>query len=118
MSTAKFAAVMPSLPVSDLDRAVTFYTDILGFALDQRDANRSATVARDGLLVTLRVEEPAGHGRCHFKVSSGISGFYSDCLSRGVRVHQEIQDEPNGTREFTIVDPDKNQLGFGQPIPS
>ena len=122
MSTVAFTSVMPSFPVSDTDRAVAFYTDILGFTVEQREGTRLAIVAHDGLQLALRATGaagiPAGHGRCYFKVARGISGFYSDCLSRGVRVQQEIEDTANGTREFTIVDPDQNQLSFGQPIPS
>lgn len=113
-----FTSVMPFLPVSDLRRSVDFYTDVLGFAVEVRGDVGFAIVARDEVRIGLRESSSnAGHGRCYCNLSRGISTLYDELCSRAVRIQHEMQDEPYGMREFTIVDPDQNQLHFGQPLP-
>ena len=121
MNPPVFRSVMPSLPVSDIDRAVAFYRDTLGFSLDFRNGSNFAIVARDGVqlgLVAVGVSNvPAGLGRCYCKLSSGIDSLYSDYRSRNVSVLHELRDESYGMREFMIADLDRNEINFGQVIP-
>lgn len=54
--------LVPELDVTDLDAALGFYTDVLGFeVVFQRRAERFTYLERDG--VELMVEEAAGPGR-------------------------------------------------------
>ena len=112
---------MPSLPVADMDRAITFYTKSLGFILSFRNGSSFAIVTRDAIQLGLMTPEvagvPAGHGRCYCKLSGGIDAVYSDYCSRSVSIRHELRDESYGMREFMIADPDQNEVNFGQPIP-
>lgn len=120
MDTPVFHSVMPSLPVADMERAVAFYLDSLGFSLSFRNGSNFVLVARDGVqlgLIAVNVSGvPAGHGRCYCRLSSGIDALYSDYRSRDVSILHELRNESYGMREFMIADPDRNEINFGQPI--
>ncbi len=121
MSTPVFSSAMPSLPVADMDRAIAFYTESLGFILSFRNGSSFAIVSRDtvqfGLIAPDVAGVSAGHGRCYCKLSSGIDAVYADYRSRSVSIRHELRDESYGMREFMIADPDQNEINFGQPIP-
>lgn len=112
---------MPSLPVADMDRAIAFYTESLGFILCFRNGSSFAIVSRDAVQLGLIAPDvsgvPAGHGRCYCKLSSGIDAVYADYCSRSVSIRHELRDESYGMREVMIADPDQNELNFGQAIP-
>ncbi len=120
MSAPVFTSVMPSLPVSDMDDAIAFYTESLGFALCFRNESNYAIVQRDGIEAGLMSMDasgiPAGAGRCYFKLSSGIEALYFDYVRREVDILHEMRDESYGMREFMIADPDQNEINFGQAI--
>jgi catechol 2,3-dioxygenase-like lactoylglutathione lyase family enzyme len=120
MSAPTFSSVMPSLPVADLDRAIVFYTQSLGFVLRFRNGSCFAIVAHGAVELGLSSPEiagvPAGHGRCYCKLSEGIDTLYADYRSGGVTIRHELRDESYGMREFMIADPDGNEINFGQPI--
>ncbi len=119
MDAPVFSSVMPSLPVADLERAIAFYTETLGFVLRFRNGFSFAIVCRDtvqlGLIVPDLAGVSAGHGRCYCKLSSGIEALYADYSSRSVSIRHELRDESYGMKEFMIADPDRNELNFGQP---
>lgn len=121
MNTPRFTSVMPTLPVQDMARAVTFYTEILGFELDFQNGASFGIVSRDGIELGLAAPSiskvPAGHGRCYFKLSTGIDELYESYRSRGVTILHELRDEPYDMREFMIADADRNEINFGQPLP-
>jgi predicted enzyme related to lactoylglutathione lyase len=101
--------------VSDLDRAVRFYTDVFGFQLSSRDA-----VARfriDGVLFELiPTADPAlrsgvGNARLTLGVED-IGRTRADLLAKSVPV-SEVQEVANG-RLATCKDPDGNEIVLWQ----
>jgi catechol 2,3-dioxygenase-like lactoylglutathione lyase family enzyme len=73
----------PSPAVSDVPRAVSFFADVLGF---------------DAVLA---------------QADYGIVTLYEHCQACQV-VHPDggLREQPWGTREFTILDPDRNAVTF------
>lgn len=97
--------------VSELDRAIHFYTTVLGFRLSSRDA-----VARfyiDGVLFELvPTDEPAllmggGNARLTLEVDD-IESTLQDLRTKGVRT-SAVRTVSNG-RVGSLYDPDGNEI--------
>jgi uncharacterized glyoxalase superfamily protein PhnB len=112
---------IPRFAVSDIDTALAFYQQKLGFACAFRYPDY-AGVAKDG--VELHVWkcpslDLARHvSTCRIHVV-GVDALYEYCALGGV-VHPEsvLADQPWGFREFTAIDPWGNAIVFGEAIPS
>jgi uncharacterized glyoxalase superfamily protein PhnB len=55
-----------------------------------------------------------GHGAINVFVT-GVDALYQELKSKGARTMEEPADRPYGMRDFNIIDPDGNQLCFGEP---
>lgn len=108
-----------SIPVSDQERAKTFYVETLGF-----EARADATFPQDGrqqrwievapkdgtttfTLVTWFPQMPAGSLQGVVLTSDDIEGDYAALKARGLSFDGEIQQAPWGTFA-TFSDPDGN----------
>jgi catechol 2,3-dioxygenase-like lactoylglutathione lyase family enzyme len=122
---------IPALPVAEMARSVTFYRDTLGFTLVHHDGG-FAIVQRDA--VTLHLWEASDQGwrtrSAAPPVVSGAESFIAGTASCRIAVedvdalHRELQprgilhpsgqlsDQPWGSREFAITDPDNNLITF------
>ncbi len=118
MTPSRLKSVMPSLPVADLERAISFYTGKLGFRLTFENGRLFAIVARDGVELGLA---PAavhkgipGKGAVYLKVC-GIDDLYREITSLGLAILHPLRTEDYGMREFMIADPDGNTINYGEP---
>ena len=114
--------------VADLDRAVAFYRDALGFncevhgeppdfAVATRDAAvilLAFTADRDRLVPNWQVVEKAVDAYIRVDDADAI---YEEVQARGARIDYTIYDAPHGFREFGVQDPDGHDIAFGQPLP-
>jgi catechol 2,3-dioxygenase-like lactoylglutathione lyase family enzyme len=118
-----FVAAIPALAVSDVPRAVAFFADVLGFdsvhvqadyGIARRDAVEVHFWAATGPEGSGAEPRLAGTTSCRVQVD-GIAALYEHCQARQV-IHPggELHDLPWGTREFTILDPDRNAVTFFQ----
>lgn len=103
--------------VSDLDRAIQFYTTVLGFRLSSRDA-----VARfhlDGVLFELvptsdpQVLSGRGNARLTLAVDE-IEDAARDLRAKGIFV-SDVHQVSNG-RLVTLTDPDRNEIILWQYV--
>jgi len=103
--------------VLDLEEAVAYYKDKLGFVVSWtwgKPVSR-AGVALDDVEIQL---EGAGLGAppgpsvvyCHM---NDVDTYYEACRSRGATIAMEIGDRPWGMRDFRVIDPSGNRIGFG-----
>ena len=60
-------------------------------------------------------ERPVGGGSLYFHLD-GVEGYYRACLARGAEPTFELAERPWGMRDFRVVDPSGNRLGFGEPL--
>jgi catechol 2,3-dioxygenase-like lactoylglutathione lyase family enzyme len=134
--------VEPVLPVHDLDRAMRFY-ERLGFAVRSHDAGYGYA-DRDGLRLHLRAspeldlyssysevyvdtaDVDALHAQWQSLGLQPVAGNISPELQAELRrraqsgdaiglISERVEDKPWGVREFSLRDPDNNQLRFGRP---
>jgi catechol 2,3-dioxygenase-like lactoylglutathione lyase family enzyme len=122
---------IPALPVAEMAHSVAFYGDKLGFTLVHHDGG-FAIVQRDA--VTLHLWEASDQGwrtrSTAAPVVSGAESFIAGTASCRIAVedvdalHRELEplgilhprgqlsDQPWGSREFAVSDPDNNLITF------
>lgn len=114
-----FVQAIPALAVSNVARVVAFFADVLGFdgvlvqadyGIARRDAVEVHVWAATGPEGSGAEPRLAGTTSCRLQVH-GIAALYEHCQTRQV-VHPngELGTQPWGTREFTILDPDRNAV--------
>ena len=108
-----------SLNVSDTERALTFYRDILGMALLPRPTSRSAV---PGSTPVTEVRSTSSKGTCHPTSGSTWRSRVDDVEAVIARLRQagvEVSEAKNvgdtTIRQAFGHDPDGNLLEFSQP---
>ncbi len=119
----RFTSIHPVLAVSDLEGALAYYRDRLGFSVSWQWGDGSgpavrAGVERDGLEIQLVADgrfapETASVVYVHVR---GVDAYYRACVERGAEITMPLADRPFGMRDFRVVDPSGNALGFGEPM--
>jgi predicted enzyme related to lactoylglutathione lyase len=115
------------LLVSDLDRAVEFWRDRLGFACETfGDPADFATAARDEAVVLLALCNTPDAIVPNWKIVTktwnvyirvdDADAIYAEVQERGAAIDYTIYDAPHGFREFGVQDPDGYDIAFGQPL--
>lgn len=113
--------------VRDMDRAVAFYTQQLGFTLDQRQGGAFARVTKDGLGLLLsgpgssgarplpdgRQAEPGGWNRLVLKVDD-LPAAVARMQEAGLHFRSDIVSGPGG-RQVQVEDPDGNPVELFEP---
>jgi catechol 2,3-dioxygenase-like lactoylglutathione lyase family enzyme len=116
-SATNFEAVTPRLPVRDVDEALTFYVEKLGFALGWKwgAPTTHANVCRDSISFDLIAvpSERCGPALAYVQLR-GIDAYYSELKGRRVDVG-DIGNRPYGMRDFEVVDANGNRIAFGEP---
>jgi catechol 2,3-dioxygenase-like lactoylglutathione lyase family enzyme len=101
--------------VRDLQKAINWYTQILGFEIDFTYPPGSSPPTyvqfkrSDGAIFSIMAAEPIG-GRFNFYVADVDAAWES--LKDKAQVIEPLFDTPYGTRKFTLRDPDGNEIGF------
>jgi catechol 2,3-dioxygenase-like lactoylglutathione lyase family enzyme len=115
--TPKFEAITPRLPVSDVERALAFYVNQLGFTLGWKWGNplTHANACRDSIAVDLIASpvERAGTAMAYIQMR-GVDAYFEILKGRHVKL-TELGDRPYGMRDFEVVDPFGNRVAFGEP---
>jgi glyoxylase I family protein len=114
--------------VTDVARAVAFYTEHLGFTLERQQLPAFASVSLDGLRMLLsgpgasgsrpmpsgQRQAPGGWNRVVLRVSH-LPGFITELKRAGVRFRNEMETGPGG-RQIQIEDPDANPIELSEPV--
>jgi uncharacterized glyoxalase superfamily protein PhnB len=119
MDQPRFLAAVPALAVSDERRAVAFLQDALGFVELTHEGRGLGIMRRDEVELHVWVADGSAPGAerhlagtvsCRIEVT-GVEQLYRHCQALGV-VHPNgpLTDQPWGTREFAVLDPDNNLL--------
>ncbi|OWJ59043.1 VOC family protein [Inquilinus limosus] len=113
--------------VQDVDQAVAFYTESLGFRLQQQFGPNMAILERDGLTLWVagpgasasrpmpdgRRPEPGGWNRFVLQVDD-LPALVAALRGRGVRFRNDIVTGPGG-RQILCEDPSGNVVELFQP---
>jgi len=110
-----------SIGVSDLDRSLAWYRDVLGFALLYRMEEIAWCELKTGVqhvnVGLSEVEKPGGSGGATLTFGvKDIEAAKAVLDEKGVRQDRPIQDLPALVRLLTFYDPDDNALMFYQDI--
>ena len=114
-----FKSIMPVLRVKDVQRAIDWYTQQLGFAVRWRAENDGAgencllESGKTSLIVSSGShlgEQPGFSGTLYFEMS-GVDQFYQR-IKDAVEIAWPLDNMSYGTREFGIRDPDGYTLAF------
>jgi predicted enzyme related to lactoylglutathione lyase len=115
------------LLVSDIDRAVEFWRDRLGFTCEvYGDPPNFVTVRRDEATVLLALCRDPDAIVPNWKIVDmtwnlyirvdDADGIYAELQERGAPIDYSIYNAPHGFREFGTQDPDGHDIAFGQPL--
>lgn len=116
MATEQFISLHPIIGTRDIERAIDFYTNKLGFAVAFRDGatpTNYAGLRRDGVVVHMQFqyEHEMATIRLRFLVKDP-DALRAEFRERGVEIQNEIKNTTWGTREFALYDLDRNALTF------
>jgi uncharacterized glyoxalase superfamily protein PhnB len=111
-------AAVPILSVRDLSEALAYYERVLGFRVGWRwgEPPSLGGVCRDRVEVNLAQSSEANcrTSKIYFQMS-GVEAYYRGVTAAGANVAVPLAERPYGMRDFRIVDPDGNELSFGEP---
>lgn len=120
---SRITALAPQFLVDDLDRAIAYYRDKLGFELDFVYQSFYASVSRDGFAIHLKEAAKLVAERAHRKENehldayiavSGIRGLFDELRLRGADVINPIEERPWACVDFCVQDPDGYILCFSE----
>ncbi len=116
--TLRLRQVMPSLTVGDIETSISWYTDVLGWTLDERHEHEgrvmAASVMAGAASIVLAQDDWAqgrdrGKGvgfRIYCSTVQDVDQLAADIQARGGTLASEPTDQPWGSRDFAVVDPD------------
>lgn len=113
--------------VKDVQRSISFYTEILGFKLDMKNLPAFGQVSISGLKLILsgpkasgsrpmpdgRPQEPGGWNRVVLQVED-LPARIGELKNRGVRFRNEMEVGPGG-KQVQVEDPDGNPIELFEP---
>jgi len=107
--------------VRDLTASLAHYRDALGFAVsfEYGEPTFYACLCRDEVQLHLNAASNTkripGNGAIAVFVDN-VDALHADLVGRGAKVLKPPQDYAYGMRDFDVIDPDGNQLTFGQAV--
>lgn len=123
----RITGISPVLLVADIDRAIAYYRDRLGFTCTTYgDPPNFASAQRDESSILLALcgepERIVPNWRIvdqtwnvYIRVDDA-DAVYAEVQERGAEIDYTIYDAPHGFREFGVQDPDGHDIAFGTPL--
>jgi predicted enzyme related to lactoylglutathione lyase len=124
---ARLTGISPVLLVADLNRAVHYYRERLGFSCAVYGEPPDFAVAeRDDAVILIALAAEAERLLPHWRIVDkmwnayirvdDVESIYAEVQERGAPIDYTIYDAPSGFREFGVTDPDGHDIAFGQRI--
>ena len=113
-----FGRLAPTVPVTDIGRAVEFYRDVLGMIPVFENGNPVSFVIVERDQAELHLALDPGHvareeNAAHLLVNDATS-FHDHLVAQGVTIVKGIRDADYEMRTFVFADPDGNRFDVGQ----
>jgi lactoylglutathione lyase len=121
----KMSEASPGLTVNDLEKSLAWYRDVLGFAVEERweQEGKLTGVALRAGSVTFMIgqddwkkgrDRKKGQGfRLYCTTTQDVDAIAKRIEARGGKLDQEPRDQPWGTRDFSLTDPDGFKITIG-----
>ncbi len=122
---SNFIRITPFMCVDDLDRALTFFSDILGFTVPFHQGNYAYVHRETAAFRILQQPGPDGAGPGNRRYAYYIDVNDVDQLYAELKPKLDMlpkgdvcgpMNQPYGQRELLVLAPDGNILAFGQTI--
>lgn len=126
LRAARITGIAPQFLVDELDRAIEYYRERLGFEIDFVYDGFYASLSRDGFAIHLKHAAKVAADRAHRKqhehldayiAVSGIEALYGELQSRGADVIRPLEQRPWACVDFYVGDPDGYILCFSELNP-
>jgi uncharacterized glyoxalase superfamily protein PhnB len=123
--TLKMSEASPGFTVNDLQKSLAWYRDVLGFAVDERweqDGRLTGVSLRAGGVTFMIGQDDWKKGRDRKKgegfrlyctTTQDVDALAKGIEARGGKLDQEPRDQPWGTRDFALTDPDGFKITIG-----
>jgi uncharacterized glyoxalase superfamily protein PhnB len=121
----RMSETSPGFTVNDLEKSLAWYRDVVGFAVEERweqDGKLMGVSLKAGS-VTFMIgqddwkkgrDRKKGEGfRLHCTTTQDVDALAAGIVARGGRLDQEPRDQPWGTRDFAVTDPDGFKITIG-----
>ncbi|KAB7770955.1 glyoxalase superfamily protein [Xanthomonas maliensis] len=118
--TVRFGRLAPTVPVSEIARAIAFYTEQLGFRCVFQNGSPVGFVILKKDAAELHLTLRAGHRGSTSNVAhllvDDAAALHARLQAQGVRIIKAIRDADFGLRCFVFADPDGNRIDVGQVL--
>jgi len=123
-SAAHLTGIAPQFLVDDLNTAIAYYRDKLGFSLDFCYESFYASVSRNGFAIHLKCAPKTVSDKAHRKqhehldayiTVTGVARLHDELQSRGALITKPLEDRPWSCKDFHVEDPDGYILCFSEP---
>jgi uncharacterized glyoxalase superfamily protein PhnB len=123
--TLKMSSASPGFTVNDLEKSLAWYRDVLGFVVEERweQEGKLTGVSLQAGGVSFMIgqddwkkghDRKKGEGfRLYCTTTQDIDVLADRIVARGGRLDQEPRDQPWGTRDFALTDPDGFKITIG-----
>jgi catechol 2,3-dioxygenase-like lactoylglutathione lyase family enzyme len=124
-SAVQITGIAPQFLVDDLDRAIAYYREKLGFGLDFEYDSFYASVSRDGFALHLKHAPKIAADRVHRKQNEHVDayvsvsdarGLFGELQKRGAQVIRPLEERPWACLDFYVEDPDGYLLCFSERL--
>jgi catechol 2,3-dioxygenase-like lactoylglutathione lyase family enzyme len=120
VAAVRFGRAAPTVPVTDIDRALRFYVGVLGMTETFRNGSPVGfvIVERDGaeIHLSLRRDHRATTENVLHLMVDDATGLHEHLQAQGVRIVKGIRDADYGMRTFVMADPDGNRIDVGEDL--
>jgi catechol 2,3-dioxygenase-like lactoylglutathione lyase family enzyme len=115
-------SIIPKLPMRDKSVTRDFYLNQLGFNdIGSADFEGYLLLKRDNIEIHFfefkGLDPKENYGQVYIRTND-IETLYKSIVDNNGNIHPagHLQTKPWGQQEFAMLDPDNNQLTFGQPV--
>ncbi|HEY1312210.1 MAG TPA: VOC family protein [Pseudolabrys sp.] len=119
----RITSFAPQLLVDDLERAIKFYREVLGFSFGPTWRGFYAIGERDGFAVHLKCAPKTADDRAnrrqheHLDVYASVvdvGALYDACKAKGVTILKPLAPTAWGSIDFYLEDPEGYIIAFGE----
>ena len=119
-TTSSIKKMSPQFLVTDFERSIQYYTQVLGFDLEFRYEDFYAGIIKDGYSIHLKCGQPLLEERERKRENNdldivfsvdNVDALYEEYSQKPIEIIQPLCERPYG-KEFYIADPDGYILAF------